>query len=598
MGPRSDASPLLLGLVLLAGLAWPASGSSAPAPAQPAGAPMSTASRTSGVAPLAVFFDCVDVVAEGPAAPFTWRSGVVQPADGDHEGPDYRWDFGDPGAGTWSTTGQARNAATGYTAAHVYEAPGRYTATLTVTDRAGTVRIYQQAITVTAFRGTTYFVSAEGRDANDGLTPATPFRTAARGLAQASAPNRRILFRRGDTFPVATALVSADGPGLIGAYGTGRRPVLASGITDGGALVIRGADWRVMDLEITGPGVGESGAIGFDVSHQTRNALFLRLVARGWNVGLGWGDWTPILATPHDGATVMECEVAAARTNGMYLGGHRLALLGNDVHDVATSHVLRVWQAHKGVISHNRLWNPGPTRHALKLHGGAAGDGRPETRWVTITDNLFRGTTWSVTIGPQDSGSDERVSHVLFERNRFTAEASVQVDLSVWARQVMVRNNVFDGTGASRYYTAISVARRGVEPPPREVRLLHNTVVRDDAASEFSALGLDATAGGITFRNNLVSAPRATSPALRSGQPGTGLLEDHNRLTSSPGFVDARSGDYRLRPSSPAIDAGAWLWEVRADLRGAARPAGAAPDLGAFEFGPAALGTGPGPITP
>ncbi|HUW84930.1 MAG TPA: PKD domain-containing protein, partial [Phycisphaerae bacterium] len=87
---------------------------------------MTTASRTSGIAPLAVFFDAVD-----PA------SGVIQPADGDYASLGYAWDFGDPDAGTWSTNGNSRNTAMGYVAAHVYEQPGTYTATLTVTDTQG-----------------------------------------------------------------------------------------------------------------------------------------------------------------------------------------------------------------------------------------------------------------------------------------------------------------------------------------------------------------------------------------------------------------------------------------------------------------------------
>ncbi|HUW84794.1 MAG TPA: PKD domain-containing protein, partial [Phycisphaerae bacterium] len=87
---------------------------------------MTKASRTSGIAPLAVFFDAVD-----PA------SGVLQPTDGDYASLGYAWDFGDPDAGTWSTNGNSRNTAMGYVAAHVYEQPGTYTATLTVTDTQG-----------------------------------------------------------------------------------------------------------------------------------------------------------------------------------------------------------------------------------------------------------------------------------------------------------------------------------------------------------------------------------------------------------------------------------------------------------------------------
>jgi hypothetical protein len=279
----------------------------------------------------------------------------------------------------------------------------------------------------------------------------------------------------------------------------------------------------------------------------------------------------------------MECEVANASTNGVYIGGRRLALLGNDIHDVADSHVLRVWQAHKGVIAHNRLWNPGPTRHALKLHGPPDNGERPETRWVTVSDNLIRGKTWSVAIGPQDSGSDERLSHVVFERNRFWGEASIQIDLEIWARSVAVRNNVFDATGSANNYVGVAVGQRGVEPASRDVRVLDNTFVRNDGCYDFYPLQVKPVAEAVTFRNNLASAPLVSFKALVTGTAGAGFASDHNLLSATPGFADAAAGDYSLLAGSPAVDGGLPEAGVVSDYFGAARPRGSAPDIGAIE---------------
>lgn len=557
--------------------------------AAPDGAPMTAANRTSGVAPLAVFFDAVDTEPEGPASPFPWKSGVVQPAD--REGAEYAWDFGDPGSGTWATTGLTRNAATGYTAAHVYERPGRYPVTLAVADATGAVHRYRQTITVSEFTGTTYYVAASGDDRNPGTSAARAFASFDRGLAAVSGgPSRRLLLRRGDTFTTAGVRITTPGPGIVGAYGEGPRPILKVSGKEGGILV-SARDWRVMDLDIVGPGAAkdEGAAVGYQNVIQTVNALVLRVRATEFRVGLGNGDWKPIYATPHDGNAWVDCEVTTDDSGGMYVGGRRLAVMGNDLHDMTRTHVLRVWQAHKGVVSNNRLWNPGPTRHALKLHGPAAGDGRPETRWVTVSDNLIRGKTWAATIGPQDGDNDERVSHVVFERNRTFGEPSLQIDLLVGARDVLVRNNVFDGTGDSKYYVGVSVARRGVEPPPRDVRILANTIVRTDASQEFTAIRVDRAAERVTFRNNLVVAPLAPSGTLVDGQPGAGFVQDHNLLTASPGFVRGAAAaaggaeQFELGPGSPAVDAGAALGAVRSDYRRGGRPRGAAPDLGAFE---------------
>ncbi|MEW6251289.1 MAG: hypothetical protein AB1716_11625 [Planctomycetota bacterium] len=111
--------------------------------------PMTTASRTSGVAPLLVHFDAVDV--DG------WLSGVLQPPNEDFALFYYEWNFDDPGSGNWSTTGYSRNYAIGFVAAHVFENPGHYEVRLTVTTNAGAVHTYVQGIDVEAYAGVTIY---------------------------------------------------------------------------------------------------------------------------------------------------------------------------------------------------------------------------------------------------------------------------------------------------------------------------------------------------------------------------------------------------------------------------------------------------------
>ncbi len=56
-----------------------------------------------------------------------------------------------------------------------------------------------------------------------------------------------------------------------------------------------------------------------------------------------------------------------------------------------------------------------------------------------------------------------------------------------------------------------------------------------------------------------------------------------NDITAEPQFVDPDNGDFRLKPGSPGIDAGATIEEIKTDLRGKPRPAGKAYDVGAYE---------------
>jgi hypothetical protein len=57
-------------------------------------------------------------------------------------------------------------------------------------------------------------------------------------------------------------------------------------------------------------------------------------------------------------------------------------------------------------------------------------------------------------------------------------------------------------------------------------------------------------------------------------------------LEQDPAFVDAPNHDFHLQSTSAAIDQGVAVPEVATDYAGVARPQGAAPDIGAFEYCP------------
>ncbi len=552
----------------------------------PDGAPMNAANRISGVAPLAVFFDAVDTTSEGATWPFVWTSGVMQPSD--MEGAHFSWDFGDPGSGSWSTTGKSKNTATGYTAAHVFETPGTYTVSLAVTDTAGTVATYVQTITVSAFSGTTHWASAAGT--GDGTSEATPSSFSAGWSWVNAGANRRLLLKRGDTFSVGDSPTTTSHAGnVVGAYAVGDRPVIRFGGA-GQNFYVQAADWRFMDLDLVGPGAGvdtSTGAIELAAHVKTDNVLVLRVRSSGFRVGLGNSVYSPIYDNPHDGVAWVDCEVLDGSSNCIYTRGRRLAIMGCNLHG-STSHVVRVENGLKAVVSNNRLWtSSGVYQHALKLHGWKSTDGHPETRWVTITDNhATMSAPWTISIGPQNAQSDERVSHVVVERNHTYGDPGTgrnQAGVEISSRQIMVRNNVFEGTGGASTYTGVNVMRRGVEPAPRDVRVLNNTVVRADPVGSFYGLKADSGAENVTYRNNLACAPLAGSSALVSGTPGAGFASDHNLLTSAEAFAGFSIGDFALQAASPAVDAGADLPAARTDYLGVPRPRGSAYDLGAFE---------------
>lgn len=83
-------------------------------------------SRTSGVAPLAVFFDASGTTSTNTSYPFTELS--------------YHWSFGDdPNAKFKLTTNRPKNESLDPVAGHVFETPGTYTVTLTVRDSGNSI---------------------------------------------------------------------------------------------------------------------------------------------------------------------------------------------------------------------------------------------------------------------------------------------------------------------------------------------------------------------------------------------------------------------------------------------------------------------------
>ena len=164
-------------------------------------------SRTSGVAPLYVFFDATATTAAATNRPF-------------HE-LEYRWDFGDAASGSWTSTpgmpNLSRNQATGPVAAHVFESPGTYTVSLTALDGAAPATKSVQ-ITVadpdTVFAANTLCVGNSQPVAGSGGCPAGAAVLASCDFDAAInnniASRKRILFRRGDTFAPTTTPASAS----------------------------------------------------------------------------------------------------------------------------------------------------------------------------------------------------------------------------------------------------------------------------------------------------------------------------------------------------------------------------------------------------
>ena len=382
-----------------------------------------TQSRTTGVAPLAVHFRAVSSAAGDPFRELS-----------------YVWSFG----------------ASGPLAAHVFDV-GTHVVTVDTGSAQATVEIVAtdpDALTTTCVANADTFEGCPSGAAH--------LETASFGASVVG--GGRILFRRGDTFTSsAQVTITAAGPGLIGAFGTGAKPII--NVTfPGTALMVAADDWRISDLEF----VGSNGAYSaIQEGATTSNTLIYRNTVSGFISAINFsGSGPKYLGTPpHDGAALVENTI----TNGpdtIYFSGSNAALVGNTITGIPEStHAIRIGDASDGlVIAGNDVG--GASIHALKLHAQAVGPGQRDTTDFAITGNTFRGRgAWTVGIGPQDAFKDERVRHGVIDGNTFVSASGVVAQLVLWTQDVTARNNRFELCGTNGGH-GIILGQRGIEPLP------------------------------------------------------------------------------------------------------------------------------------
>ena len=527
-------------------------------------APMQTATRTTGVAPLAVFFDAVRT-----------DSDVVQPTNRDHTSFHYRWNFGDATVGQWETNGADRNEASGPLAAHVFEQPGTYIVTLEVTDAQARTHVYEQTIRVTTFNGVTHYVSStEGSDSNDSLSPQQAVQSFAKAMSFL-APNHRILFKRGGAWTSNASIdMNVAGPGVIGAYANtdgSDNPSLPKpriNHTSTGSLFrfgSSGVDWRIMDLDCTGPGGSSTGYV-IEGNKAMRQMLALRLDATRFKSAFSCS----IITNDHDQNFFVDCAVHHTDNKAAFIGGSRSAVLGCSMTD-AGSHVLRVWHARKFIISNNILIDPEASGKAsLKLHNHPGLS--PASEDIIVSGNTFQGDQWPVTLGPQSASFNELIQRVLFERNRVTVQSNGRGlrGMMLFGPDMTVRNNVFNGAGSSGDpYVAIGIEPRGNGPMPHRARVYNNTVYRNDGRVTLCDIagGVD----GVVVRNNLIAVPSDRVSASTDVQ-GNAVTSKNLRVAFNDLFVAPESQDFRLLDGGLPIDAGDVAAVVHEDFLRQVRP--------------------------
>ena len=531
-----------------------------------------TTSRVSGAAPLAVFFDSTATICAG-CDPFH---------DLDHE-----WDFGDPTAGTWSVSDKSKNQAFGPVTAHVFETPGSFVVNLVVYGSGG-ARRQQVAITVTdgnaEWAGTkTTCLSTSGNfaDCPAGAAQVSASSTAAIQTS-CNVANHRCLLRRGEIWTGAALSLTVSGPSMIGAYGSGAKPVVDA--TDTIFLFEeKSSDWRVTDLRCRG--ATNANAMVFGAKHTLQNVLLQRIESEPGTLNAGVSFHASVLNLNndalHDGLFFVEnawndMGVDGARPTAT-VAGRRVAFLGNTFIDAESAgHVLWMPHLEKGVIAHNELARQANGKRVIIIDSAdqngtcTAGCGFP-ARDVVIADNIIRGRDDSyVSFTSEAVTTGARGINYLVERNFFT-QATTGDNGSSFAlhientEAITIRNNLVRMDAWQGYRAVDNYGTKG--------RAYNNSCVVPSVTANVTCVG--SSTEMIAAYNNLLYAPQATGTAVAFS--GTATSSGANvRVTTNP-FIAAdplNPADFQLKVGSPGIDMGSSALYPRLDFQLTSRPQG------------------------
>lgn len=579
IGTRNAAPAVaMLACLLLSGGAW--------------GEPMKTAGRTRGPSPFGVFFDATSSA-----------SGVLLPpaVDGrrDFSTYHYEWDFGDPRSPVFPSNGRSSNRGHGHLAAHIFATPGTFTVTLTVHAPDGRRRVFQQEIIALdperVFANSspervegTFYVSAEGNDANNG-SRRHPFGSWNYGLERlfASGGPKRVLFRRGDRF-ITKGFRSHrfSGPLLIGAFGKGPDPIVF-GDTDrailmggrGTNLTITGIHFMSSYDPVTGMG-RHPDVLKFSDANSELTIYRNTFTGAGLNIHVGqMGELTDsVIAsntiTSWHNYGILSGRVVRTAIIGNSIRQHPSAGTGDGKHpdppepDFANHGPIRLRSADRTLIASNDLfsntgWSSGPggTRaHQPCLRIGSGGP----TDLVIIADNRLEGGLCIAGDGPGRDNPKTRFGNI-WERNTLIAPAGTRRFLTLSFGGAVVRNNYFfrPDTGGTILSVIEFPATHASEAERRLLnRVLNNTYVSLEQSGRDRSNFLVVDKGGMEvflLRNNIMYAPNDRhSGAMiqwRSTAGLDGLDSDYNlSFTGSRVFARIGRESYSLEQWQRSFD--------------------------------------------
>jgi len=193
------------------------------------------------------------------------------------------------------------------------------------------------------------------------------------------------------------------------------------------------------------------------------------------------------------------------------------------------------------------------------------------------SDNIVRNCRFPNTPGKDAIGIFGGTNNQIYNNVFYGCNVGVLVKPSDLTDRTLIANNTFYSNGAA-ILLQDSQALCGSAT-------VENNVVSDQTLTGYGGIHVHTGVSSnsvVVIRNNVIAGTGL--PGRVYDAAGKATLSDNRTNLATAGFVNPSRGDFRLVGGSAAVDAGKASVAAR-DIRGMARPQGAAPDAGAFELG-------------
>jgi parallel beta-helix repeat protein len=399
------------------------------------------------------------------------------------------------------------------------------------------------SITTLRAGATTYYVSVSGSDTNDGKVLSRPYRTIKKGL-------RSLI--PGDTLLIKSGIYNET-------------------LHSGSTYWPSGTSWTspIKVSVYPGDSVTLKGVIGFEGPVPYKYIIVDGLIIDAIN-DKGSPGAVSILDGSHH-IRFQNCHIKNSYINGVMIGwGSRLK--SSDYNEFINCKISN--SGRKGGTQVNGINYPGPDT--------SPGFGRGHGLYIENSYNLiknckiFSNGEFGIKFyyGNYASGLKSNYNVIrestLYQNGQNTTRYGHPIGggilLATGTENKAINNLVYN-------HSSIHLA--GIETGYHSVnsKIYNNTIYNSGVG--ISVLSSSANA---SIKNNIVY----TTTFLQTRSLGTGTVWNNNLIGVDPKFVRLPV-DFRLQSSSPAVNKGVSLTDVKNDILGVSRPQGGAYDIGAYE---------------